>query len=297
MFFLIDSVRYLLIFILFLYRICTQICTQIYTTRPIAQSLHYFTPKHQTPAFPMSSTLYLTRTCAHCGQSFTARTTTTRYCSASCNGKAYKAKLRAERTGEPLAPAPPKTRRQGRRSLEELCQKELLTVSETARYLGVSRPAVYGYLERNELASIRLGSKTFISRPHLLALFDDAPTYRARPNVHQLPEDTLYTASEIETHYPIKRTRIYQLARAYQWLKVQINGQTLFDKATVDRYFADHLPPTQRFYTVEEATQRFGLSRDSLYKFIETYRIEKIKEGRYIKINKTALDELFKNLL
>lgn len=240
----------------------------------------------------MSSNLQITKKCAHCGRSFVARTTVTRFCSTSCNGKAYKAQKRA-----PQTLPQPKRAPKGRRTLEELCQKELLTISETARYLGVSRPTVYGYLERNELSSIRLGEKTFISRPHLLALFDDAPTYRARPNVNRMPEETLYTASEIESRYPIKRTRLYQLARTHQWPKVMVNGQTLFDKATVDRYFADHLPPTEQYYTVAQATARFGLSRDSLYKFIDTYHIPKIKVGKYIQINKITLDDLFKNLL
>ena len=43
----------------------------------------------------MSSNIKVQRICQHCGNEFTARTTTTQYCGDTCAKRAYKARLRA----------------------------------------------------------------------------------------------------------------------------------------------------------------------------------------------------------
>ena len=43
--------------------------------------------------------------------------------------------------------------------IEKIKDKPFLTITETAIYLGVTRPTVYSYIKRGELKVIRLGFK------------------------------------------------------------------------------------------------------------------------------------------
>jgi len=54
--------------------------------------------------------------------------------------------------------------------------------------------------------------------------------------------------------------------------------------------------PRPEYYTTEEAMARFGIRHDSLYHHIKRNRIHTIREGRYIKILKAEIDQLFKIL-
>lgn len=45
------------------------------------------------------------KTCLHCGEIFTARSTTTKYCSRQCNSKDYKANKRNKIVGQELVKA------------------------------------------------------------------------------------------------------------------------------------------------------------------------------------------------
>ena len=62
--------------------------------------MHHIAPRctitlHKAPF--MSSNLYIPKTCKHCGNAFTARTTVTKYCGDTCAKKAYKARKRKEK--------------------------------------------------------------------------------------------------------------------------------------------------------------------------------------------------------
>lgn len=66
----------------------------------IGEMMHHNAPRctitlHKAPF--MCSNLYIPKTCKHCGNAFTARTTVTKYCGDSCAKRAYKARKRKEK--------------------------------------------------------------------------------------------------------------------------------------------------------------------------------------------------------
>lgn len=66
----------------------------------IGEMMHHYAPRctitlHKAPF--MCSNLYIPKTCKHCGNAFTARTTVTKYCGDSCAKRAYKARKRKEK--------------------------------------------------------------------------------------------------------------------------------------------------------------------------------------------------------
>lgn len=85
----------------------------------------------------MSSKLEITRVCEFCAKEFIARTTTTRFCSHTCNRKSYKARIREEKIEKSSSQKHvPKTN-------EDLNTKEFLSVRQAAQLLGCSKQTFY----------------------------------------------------------------------------------------------------------------------------------------------------------
>ena len=116
----------------------------------------------------MSSNIKIQRICQHCGNEFTARTTTTLYCSHRCNSAAYKAKIR---TGK-VEVSNRETQRIKNQPIEELKTKEFLTVREVAHLLNCSIRSAYYYIENGTIKAVNLGQRvTRVKRSEIDKLF------------------------------------------------------------------------------------------------------------------------------
>lgn len=116
----------------------------------------------------MSSNIKIQRICQHCSNEFTARTTTTLYCSRRCNSATYKAKQRAVKIDQ----SNKETERIKSQPIEELKAKEFLTVREVARLLTCSVRSVYYYIESGTIKAVNLGQRvTRVKRSEIDKLF------------------------------------------------------------------------------------------------------------------------------
>jgi excisionase family DNA binding protein len=116
----------------------------------------------------MSSNIKIQRICQHCGNEFTARTTTTLYCSHRCNSAAYKAKERAAKVEKSNL----ETQRIKNQPIEELKAKEFLTVREVSRLLNCSVRSAYSYIENGTIKAVNLGQRiTRVKRSEIDKLF------------------------------------------------------------------------------------------------------------------------------
>lgn len=117
----------------------------------------------------MSSNIHVQRVCQHCGMEFTARTTTTQYCTHLCNSAAYKQKVRAGK----IEQSNQETQRIKNKPIEELKAKEFLTVREVATLLNCSVRSAYYYIESGTIKAVNLGQRiTRIKRSEIDKLFE-----------------------------------------------------------------------------------------------------------------------------
>ena len=117
----------------------------------------------------MSTNIEIQRICEHCGSSFIAQTTITRYCSHKCNSKDYKAKLRAKK----IEASNNQTQRIITKPLEILKAKEFLTVKEVANLLNCSVRSVYYSIESGSIKAVNLSQRvTRIKRTDIDKLFE-----------------------------------------------------------------------------------------------------------------------------
>ena len=100
------------------------------------------------------------RKCQWCGKPFIAHTMVTRYCSKSCNEKAYKEKKRKQRLQE-------YEERQNEPPMQEVGivgSKLYLSPAEAATLLGISRATIYRHMAVGIIRALQLRGRTIISK-------------------------------------------------------------------------------------------------------------------------------------
>lgn len=123
----------------------------------------------------MSSKLQIPKICQHCGNSFIARTTVTKYCGDNCAKRAYKKRKRDEKIKASIEET--KQQVQGLQSLQtvqspDILSKQFLSVQEAANLLGASRWTIQRMIKRDQLKSAKLGRRTIIARSEIDNLFN-----------------------------------------------------------------------------------------------------------------------------
>jgi len=243
----------------------------------------------------MSSKIEITKICEFCGKTFAAQRTTTRYCSHSCNSKAYKqGKREFKMVGMNYA-----TMMEIERISDEydkIKDKEFLSVSETAFLLSVERTTIYRYLHRGKLKGLQMDGKTFIRRSDIDEMFDNAEEYeyRAKPTKEAKPLKEFYTVAEIKEKFKIKESWLYRIARENNIPKTMIKGKSYFSKSHIDKYFEKkgfkEKEEIKEWYTVNDILEKYGLSTAAIYSFVSENEIPKKKEGRTVLYSKHDFD-------
>ena len=115
----------------------------------------------------MSSNIEVTRICQFCSDSFTAKTTVTKYCSHRCASRAYKARQR----GNNIVKSNEETAVKISASIVELQTKDFLSVSDASALLGVSRWTLTRAINDKRLNIVRFGKRIVIKRSEIDQMF------------------------------------------------------------------------------------------------------------------------------
>lgn len=115
----------------------------------------------------MSSNIRIQRICQHCGNEFTAKTTVTKYCGDLCAKRAYKDRMREKK----IENSENETQEIKEQRLNELKEKDFLSINETSVLLGISIRTIYRMISRKELKTGKAGARTIIKRTEIDKLF------------------------------------------------------------------------------------------------------------------------------
>jgi excisionase family DNA binding protein len=238
----------------------------------------------------MTTLINVQRICEHCGNEFTAKTTVTKYCSHTCNSKAYKAKKKAEK----IEASNSETRKVISKPFEELKTKAFLSISEASILLGISRRTIYRMLKRNELPFAKAGARTILRRSDFESLFELPKALKKR--ILEKPVKAFYTVKEIESLYSVSYGRLSSIIKEHKIPKTIHNGRLKVSKPHIDKYFSkehDKVKDIEEWYSVKEIIYNYGLSQDQIYSRIHDHSIPKKREGQFLKVSKKHFDELF----
>jgi len=186
----------------------------------------------------MSSNIEVQRICQNCGNEFTARTTTTLYCSKKCNSAVYKARIRDSK----VKISNNETQRIKTQSIEGLKAKEFLTVRDVATLLNSSLRTVYRLIEQGNIKAVNIAKrKTLVKRSDLDKLFE-----KPQPEIFQMEikSDTVqfdisecYTLTEVQSKYGISETALQQLIKRYEIPKRKKGWFVYVPKTLIDNLF------------------------------------------------------------
>ncbi len=184
----------------------------------------------------MSSNIQVQRICQHCGNEFTARTTTTLYCSHSCNSAAYKAKQRVGKVEQ----SNKETQRIKTQPIEELNAKAFLSIADTCKLIGISRRTVYRMIERGELITGKAGKRTIIRRTDLEQLLFEqprtvAPKPEKQPEQKQFDISECYNLTEVQDKYGISETALQNFIKRNSIPKIKKGWFAYVPKTEIDK--------------------------------------------------------------
>lgn len=180
----------------------------------------------------MSSNIKVQRICQHCGNDFTARTTTTLYCSKRCNGAAYKAK---QRSGK-VEVSNRETQRIKTQPIEELKAKEFLTVREVARLLNCSVRSAYYYIESGTIKAVNLGQRvTRVKRSEIDKLFEQPQPVTPQPEQNQFDISDCYTITEVQHKYGISDNALNNIIKRNSIPKIKKGWFAYVPKTVIDK--------------------------------------------------------------
>ena len=184
----------------------------------------------------MSSNIKVQRICQHCGNEFTARTTTTLYCSHRCNSAAYKAKQRAGKVEQ----SNKETQCIKTQPIEQLKAKAFLSIADTCKLIGISRRTVYRMIERGELITGKAGKRTIIRRSDLeQLLFEQPRTVAPQPEKQteqmQFDISDCYNLTEVQSKYGISETALQNLIKRYEIPKIKKGWFAYVPKTVIDK--------------------------------------------------------------
>ena len=178
----------------------------------------------------MSSNIEVQRVCQHCGKDFTARTTTTLFCSHKCSRTAYKAKIR----GAKLEASNAETQRIRTKPLEVLKAKEFLTVRDVATLLNCSVRSVYYYIESGKLKAVNLSQRiTRVKRSDLDNLFEQ-PQPTPPPVPIQYDISDCYNLTEIQGKYRISEKALHEVIKRNSIPKIKKGWYAYVPKTLID---------------------------------------------------------------
>ncbi len=236
----------------------------------------------------MSSNIEIKKICKWCGNEFTARKTTTEYCSHRCSNLAYKERKRQKRLGEYQREY--EYQESGKVELEK---QEFLTPTQAAKLMGLCTKSIYNYISNGSIKVWRLCRKTLIRRKDLDALFTEiSEQQRITATIKKQPITEFYTTKEVLEKFGISNSWLFKAAKENNFPKTIQRGKTLWSKSHIDRFFAKKKPQEDitEWYTVAEIQERFGMTLSAIYNLVSKEGIPKKKVGCEARYSKRHFD-------
>lgn len=127
----------------------------------------------------MSSNIRLKKTCQHCGQSFIAQTTVTKFCSLSCAQRNYKKRKREEKITQTILAvndqsierfglsAPDHNSQQG----TERMSCDWINIRGIAELLGIGERTLYRAIKEKSFPKIKIGRRLLFSKKNVIEYF------------------------------------------------------------------------------------------------------------------------------
>lgn len=222
------------------------------------------------------SSVRIKKVCEWCGKEFYALKTSTRFCSKQCNGYAYKRALRTKqvKSAEEVIATKIEVKR-----TQPLKDKEFLSPKECAEVLNIALSSIYKMIYQGKIPAFQFSSRfTRIRKSDIDSMMSSTP-YVKRNRISHTPITDFYTTAEVASKYGVNESWIFKVGKEQNIPKVFKRGKTYWSAKHFDKYFASKAPDSNitEWYSVEDLTEKFGMTTSAIYSFVSRFAIPKKK--------------------
>lgn len=162
---------------------------------------------------------------------------------------------------------------------------DFYTRADIREKYGVKDSWIYKVVAENNVPKTILRGKAYFSKSHIDRLFS------ARKENPEITE--WYSVEDIQTKYGMTLSAIYSLVSKIGIPKRKEGPKVYYSKYHFDVAKGVKSAEDVEFISVPEAMEKYSLTRDQLYHYVKTYRITKLRCGKYVKLNAKELEALF----
>lgn len=162
---------------------------------------------------------------------------------------------------------------------------EFYTRAEIREKFGVKDSWIYKVVAENNVPKTILRGKAYFSKAHIDRLFS------ARKENPEITE--WYSVEDIQQKYGMTLSAIYSLVSKVGIPKRKDGPKVYYSKYHFDVAKGVKSAEDVEFISVTDAMEKYSLTRDQLYHYVKTYKITKLRCGKYVKLNAKELSELF----
>ena len=162
---------------------------------------------------------------------------------------------------------------------------DFYTRADIREKYGVKDSWIYKVVAENNVPKTIIRGKAYFSKSHIDRLFS------ARKENPEISE--WYSVEDIQSKYGMTLSAIYCLVSKVGIPKRKEGSEVYYSKYHFDVAKGAKSAEDVEFISVAEAMDKYSLTRDQLYHYVKTYKITKLKSGKYVKLNAKELEALF----
>lgn len=172
-----------------------------------------------------------------------------------------------------------------RESNEKKIINEFYTRAEIREKFGVKDSWIYKVVAENNVPKTILRGKAYFSKSHIDRLFS---AKKENPEITEW-----YSVEDIQEKYGMTLSAIYSLVSKIGIPKRKDGNKVFYSKYHFDVAKGAASKEDVEFISVADAMVKYSLTRDQLYHYVKTYKITKLRCGKYVKLNAKELEVLF----
>ncbi len=178
---------------------------------------------------------------------------------------------------------------QKRQEKERAPITEFYTTAEIVAKYNVSTGHIFNIAKTENIPKVFSRGRNLWSKKHI-------DKYFAR----RAPDEEItewYSVRDIQKKFGMTPSAIYSFVYTLAIPKKKVRREVFYSKKHFDIAKGIARCETKQYYTVQEATEKYHITRDQLYHYVKRYSIPKQQKGRYVKISRKELDALFAPVL
>jgi excisionase family DNA binding protein len=162
-------------------------------------------------------------------------------------------------------------------------KEEYIGISEALQQFNISPTWFYRKIKTAEIKPATIDGKTLYPLKPLKKLF-------TKKQYAEIAE--WYTMAEIVEKFGVSKQYVYEYTSDHKLPRKKQGIEVLISKYHWDQSKGLDPAENENYYTVPQATEKYGIGRNHLYDVIRTHKISKIARGNKILIHKETFDNL-----